>query len=159
MARTLFHLTLLGVLMTTPSADARLPLKVALVRLPEWTDAQVEPFRSLLDGQDLAFDVLDTVSVEALEPYDLVVVPGWKDEDHTFYYALKVAFYRGGRILGCAWGDDFWAKGLISRMSLLKFSGFRDWAPSLMAWIGSGCTSIMRPSAPAATAARDMGAT
>ncbi|MDP6779608.1 MAG: hypothetical protein QGI83_22830, partial [Candidatus Latescibacteria bacterium] len=100
--------------MATPSADARQSHRIALIHLPEWTDAQVEPFRSLLDRNGLAFDVLQAVSVEALEPYGLVVVPGWNDEDHTFYYALKVAFYRGGRLLGCAWGEDFWAKGLIS---------------------------------------------
>jgi len=34
-----------------------------------------------------------------------------------------------------------------------------DCAPSLRAWSGSGCTSISKPSAPAATAARPMGAT
>ena len=34
-----------------------------------------------------------------------------------------------------------------------------DWAPSDSAWSGSGCTSIIRPSAPAATAARAIGIT
>ena len=37
-----------------------------------------------------------------------------------------------------------------------NFSGFRHWAPSLQAHCGLSCTSISRPSAPAATAARAM---
>ena len=100
--------------MAAPSAEARQPQKIALIHLAEWSDARVEPFRAFLDTRGLAFDILDSVSVDTLEPYDLVVVPGWKDEDHTFYYALKVTFYLGGRLLGCRWGEDYWAKGLVS---------------------------------------------
>lgn len=42
---------------------------------------------------------------------------------------------------------------------LTKASGVSDWAPSLAACSGSGCTSTRRPSAPQATAARHIGAT
>ena len=45
------------------------------------------------------------------------------------------------------------------RHELLELLGGSDCAPSLSARSGSGCTSISSPSAPAATAARAMGAT
>jgi hypothetical protein len=44
-------------------------------------------------------------------------------------------------------------------MSVANWAGLRDWGPSESALSGSECTSTMRPSAPAARAARDMGAT
>ena len=88
--------------------------RIALVRLPEFSTPCVEAVQSFLESHHLTWDVLESISVDALAPYDLVVVPGWKDEDHTFYYALKVYAYRGGRLLGCGWGNDFWAKALIS---------------------------------------------
>src|SRR3989304_4502643 len=48
----------------------------------------------------------------------------------------------------------------ISRaMRAWKFSKLRDWAPSLRAIWGLGCTSMRRPSAPATTAARARGVT
>jgi 3-deoxy-7-phosphoheptulonate synthase len=46
-----------------------------------------------------------------------------------------------------------------SRMSLSNCSGKRFWGPSERAWSGSQWTSTMRPSAPAAIAARAMGGT
>ncbi len=114
MTRLLYHIILLGALMAASSADGRQSHRVALIHPPEWPEARIEPFGALLDAHDLTFDLLDSVSVDALAPYDLVVVPGWQDEDHTFYYALKVYFYLGGRLLGCGWGVDYWAKGLIA---------------------------------------------
>src|SRR6266851_1233759 len=52
--------------------------------------------------------------------------------------------------------------GAMIRSSAIKRSnceGNIDWAPSLSARSGSQCTSMIRPSAPAATAARAIGAT
>ena len=46
-----------------------------------------------------------------------------------------------------------------SAMSRSNCVGKIDWAPSLTAWSGSGWTSMIRPSAPAAMAARAIGAT
>ena len=44
-------------------------------------------------------------------------------------------------------------------MRVSNWAGVMDWAPSQRAWGGSLCTSMMRPSAPAATAARLMRST
>ena len=52
-----------------------------------------------------------------------------------------------------------YTKLLRSRIIFSNCSGYRDWAPSDMAHSGQGCTSTIRPSAPAATAARAMGGT
>jgi hypothetical protein len=52
--------------------------------------------------------------------------------------------------------------GAIMRSSAISrsnWAGNIDWAPSLSAWSGSQCTSMSNPSAPAATAARAIGAT
>ena len=47
----------------------------------------------------------------------------------------------------------------ISAISSANWSGKRDWYPSESARSGSACTSTIRPSAPAATAARASGVT
>ena len=49
-----------------------------------------------------------------------------------------------------------WAMARAFSITAAKRSGFRLWAPSLQAFSGQGCTSMIRPSAPAATAARLM---
>ena len=87
--------------------------KIALIHLPESDSSNFQAYQSFLDSHNLTYTILDSITIQTLEPYDLVVVPDWK-KDHRYYYTLKVYFYRGGRILGGKWQDDFWSKALIS---------------------------------------------
>lgn len=86
---------------------------IAIIQLTDTPSATFQTYQSFFESQDLAFSVLDSISYERLKPFDLVVVPDWK-KDHTFYYALKLYSYFGGRLLGGEWKDDFWARALCS---------------------------------------------
>jgi len=87
--------------------------RIALIRLPESDSSNFQAYQSFLNSHNLTYTILDSITIQTLEPYDLVVVPDWK-EDHTFYYALKLYFYFGGRLLGGNWQDEFWARALCS---------------------------------------------
>jgi hypothetical protein len=70
-------------------------------------------YRDFLDSNKLRYTIVETASVCVLDNYDIVMVPDWK-EQHQCYYALKVYYYRGGRLLAGPWDGGFWAKALSS---------------------------------------------
>jgi len=101
--------TLISVLMSCQTQKST----IAIIQVSDSPTTNFQAYQSYFNSQNQAFSVLDSISLEILEPYDLVVVPDWK-EDHTFFHALKLYFYFGGRILGGNWKDDFWARALCS---------------------------------------------
>ena len=96
------------------TAEPRAEPRIAILQINDAPSPRFQACQEFLESAGVEAAVLRTATIERLAPYDLVVVPDWLDNDHAFYYALKVYYYRGGRLLCGGWQVDFWSKALIS---------------------------------------------